>query len=94
MDNSLFDNICMCGNPHTISASEATFCFAYAISGLPLITSALLDIVDLGKFNGVLPEMQKAGLFGPAFDSSDDDGCPGRREWIRTNDPYHVKVVL
>ena len=20
--------------------------------------------------------------------------CPGRHEWIRTNDPYHVKVVL
>lgn len=35
MNNSLFDNICMCGNPHTISASEAKLFFVHATSGWP-----------------------------------------------------------
>lgn len=68
-NNRLFDNICMCGNPHrNIVETQIRQQKKQEETKKPTCSGRLFQA-------GVL------------LDS-------GRREWIRTNDPYHVKVVL
>ena len=45
-----------------------------------------------GKMGGTAADKLVAHCSGRAYTTMPEDD--GRRDWIRTNDPHHVKVVL
>ena len=63
-----------------------------------LKSSAHMTQKRAAKVSGNIDEMwQKSGKLGLETGTNnwpENRGSIGRRNWIRTNDPHHVKVVL